>query len=221
MEGEGKLKRGVQITRQCSFSVLISPALVAMSYAFYLYSTGGVGSLSWMYGIVALFGVIILHLFGNFLGKRRSMYVGSGTLLIAISYGLAIVLGMVYVMTGQLVWTVLLIIAPVELLIVAALHAHNMRQMQKDTMDGIQVTYQTLLLVAYLLVALLVMIGLASPYAFLVLLSFPLAMKNIKRMRKATMEDPDSLRFLDIRTARLVLIFSLLQVMGNVVASYL
>jgi len=88
-------------------------------------------------------------------------------------------------------------------------------------LEGAQVTYQTLLLATYLLIAILVMIKLVSPFTFLVLLSFPLAMKNIKRMKTATMDDLGIIRYLDTHTAQLVLVFSLLQVTGNVIASLL
>ena len=174
---------------------------------------------------IGIIGVISSTLYYKF------KYVALGDLLIFICYGLAISLGMVYVMTGQLAWSILLVTTPAGLLIVAILHANNTRDMLQDKaagirtqamnlgLEGAQITYQTLLLAAYILVAILVMVNLMSPYTFLVLLSFPLAMKNIKLMKKATIEDLGIIRFLDTHTAQLVLIFSLLQVAGNVIAA--
>ena len=278
-----------------------SPALIGLSYAFYLYSTGVVPEINWAYGVIAFFGALIFHMSGNILGdyhdymsgvdvkektgpprplvlemlKPRQVliygytvltigvliglyllintglpllfigvvgvisatiyykfkYIALGDVLIFICYGLAISLGMVYVMTGQLVWSTLLVTTPAGLLIVAILHANNTRDMLQDKaagirtqamnlgLEGSQITYQTLLLVTYMLVAILVMVDMMSPYTFLVLLSFPIAMKNIKLMKKATMEDLGIIRFLDTHTAQLVLIFSLLQVAGNVIAA--
>ncbi len=196
--------------------------LVGIGIGIYLFVNTG-----WPLLFIGIIGIISSTLYYKF------KYVALGDLLIFICYGLAIALGMVYAMTGQLIWSGLLVTTPAGLLIVAILHANNTRDMLQDKaagirtqamnlgLEGAQVTYQTILLVAYMLVAIWVMIGLMSPYTFLVLLSFPLAMKNIKLMKRATMEELGIIRFLDTQTAQLVLIFSLLQVAGNVIASYL
>ncbi len=301
MDGGGKLKGWILVAQPWALPASASPALIGLSYAFYLYSTGAVPEINWAYGVIAFFGALIFHMSGNILGdyhdymsgvdvkektgpprplvlemlKPRQVliygytvltigvliglyllvntglpllfigivgvisatiyykfkYIALGDVLIFICYGLAISLGMVYVMTGQLVWSVLLVTTPAGLLIVAILHANNTRDMLQDKaagirtqamnlgLEGSQITYQTLLLVTYMLVAILVMVDMMSPYTFLVLLSFPIAMKNIKLMKKATMEDLGIIRFLDTHTAQLVLIFSLLQVAGNVIAA--
>ncbi len=303
MDGGVGFKKWVLIAHPWSFPASASPALIAVSYAFYLYSMGIAGPLNWGYGILAIFGAVIFHMSGNILGDYHDFisgvdmkektgpvrplvkgylapraalvygytvlgvgillgiyllvhtglpllfigvigivsstlyykfkYAALGDLLIFICYGLAIALGTLYVMTAQLVWPVLLVSAPVGLLIVSVLHANNTRDMVQDNsagirtlamnqgLEGAQVTYQTLLLATYLLIAILVMIKLVSPFTFLVLLSFPLAMKNIKRMKTATMDDLGIIRYLDTHTAQLVLVFSLLQVTGNVIASLL
>lgn len=131
----------------------------------------------------------------------------------------------------QLLWPVLLVIVPVGLLIMAMWHANNTRDMLQDKdagkrtramdmgLEGSQIAYQTMLLAAYLLIAIMVMIQVLGNWTFLVLLSFPLAIKNIKLMKKATMDDLGIIRFLDTRTAQLVLLFTLLMVAGNVIAS--
>ncbi|NLJ01810.1 MAG: prenyltransferase [Bacteroidales bacterium] len=301
MDGGGKLKGWILVAQPWALPASASPALIGLSYAFYLYSTGVVPEINWAYGVIAFFGALIFHMSGNILGdyhdymsgvdvkektgpprplvlemlKPRQVliygytvltigvliglyllintglpllfigvvgvisatiyykfkYIALGDVLIFICYGLAISLGMVYVMTGQLVWSTLLVTTPAGLLIVAILHANNTRDMLQDKaagirtqamnlgLEGSQITYQTLLLVTYMLVAILVMVDMMSPYTFLVLLSFPIAMKNIKLMKKATMEDLGIIRFLDTHTAQLVLIFSLLQVAGNVIAA--
>jgi 1,4-dihydroxy-2-naphthoate octaprenyltransferase len=60
-----------------------------------------------------------------------------------------------------------------------------------------------------------------APLSFVVLLSFPLAMRNIRLMKKATLEDLGIIRFLDTDTAKLVLIFSLLLATANFVAPFM
>ena len=300
-ERVGGLRKWVLLAHPWSFPASVSPAVVAGSYAYCLYRTGGVDTLDWVHGILAVIGVVFFHAAGNILGdyhdflngvdlKEKSdrirpiakgyftpksallygcsmlligillglylmmrtglpllfiglvgvlsatlyykfKYVALGDLMIFICYGLAIALGMVYVMTGQLVWAVLPVSAPLGLLIVAILHANNTRDIEQDRsagirtlamnqgLEGAQVTYQAFLLTAYLLVALLVMLKLMSPYTFLVLLSFPLAMKNIRQMNRATMDYPGAIQTLDARTSLLVMLFGLLQVTGNVIAA--
>ena len=156
-----------------------------------------------------------------------------GDLVIVISYGMAFALGVAYVMTRHMIWSTLLVVAPTGLLVVAILHANNTRDMLQDKAAGIrtqamrlgvegsQVVYQTLLLLAYLLVAVAVLLGILAPLTFVTLLSFPLAMRNIKLMKRATLEDLGIIRFLDTDTAKLVLLFSLLLAVANIVATFL
>jgi len=163
----------------------------------------------------------------------RFKYIALGDLIIFISYGLTIALGVAYVMTELLIWPILLVVTPTGLLVVAILHANNTRDMLQDKAAGIrtqamrlgvegsQVVYQTLLLLAYLLIAVAVWMQFLAPLSFVVLLSFPLAMRNIRLMKKATLEDLGIIRFLDTDTAKLVLIFSLLLATSNFVAPFM
>jgi len=301
MDGEGKLKNWIIVAHPWAFPASASPALVTISYVFYLYQRGEVSALNWRYGVLALFGAVIFHMAGNLIGDyqdyvngvdtkektgpRRLIvegifkpktvlyygyvvlfigvllgtylmlntglpllligivgiigslfyykfkYVALGDLIIFICYGLSIALGVAYVMTGELLWQVLLVSTPVGLLVVAILHANNTRDMLQDKdagihtqamkmgLEGAQIAYQTMLLAAFLLIAIMVMIDMLDRWVFLVLLCFPLAIKNFKLMRKATMDDLGIIRFLDTHTAQLVLLFSLLMVAGNLIAS--
>lgn len=296
-----KFKHWLMVAHPWSFPASASPALVAISYVFYLYKTGVVTEVNWMYGILAFFGAIIFHAAGNLIGDYQDYmsgvdkmektgpirlivlgifepkpvliygyivlaigvllgifllvntglpllyiglvgviaatlyykfkYVALGDLIIFLSFGLGIALGTAYVMTVQLIWSTLLVVAPTGLLIVAILHANNTRDMLQDKAAGIrtqamnlgvegsQVMYQTLLLVAYLLVAVAVAINVLHPLVFLVLLSFPMAIKNIKLMKKSTIDDLAIIQFLDTYTAKMVLVFSVLLATGNVIAT--
>ena len=163
----------------------------------------------------------------------RFKYIALGDLIIFISYGLTIALGVAYVMTELLIWPILLVVTPTGLLVVAILHANNTRDMLQDKAAGIrtqamrlgvegsQVVYQTLLLLAYLLIAVAVWMQFLAPLSFVVMLGFPLAMRNIRLMKKATLEDLGIIRFLDTDTAKLVLIFSLLLATANFVAPFM
>lgn len=163
----------------------------------------------------------------------RFKYIALGDLVIFICYGLCIALGVTYVMTGELIWSSLLVSTSVGLLIVAILHANNTRDMELDKQAGIktqamklgiegsQVMYQTLVLAAYLAIAVAVMIQLLHPLTFLVLISLPFAAKNIKLMKAVTENKLDRIDFLDSQTAQLVLMFSVLLSAANFIAPYI
>lgn len=303
MDGEGKLRNWVLVAHPWALPASASPALVALSYVFYLYKTSVISELNWAHGVVAFFGTILCHLAGNLIGEyhdfvsgvdvkektgpRRLIveglfkpktvlyygytllfagilvgtwlflntgwplliiggigvissifyykfkYVALGDLLIFICFGLSIALGMVYVMTGLFLWKILLVVAPTGLLVVAILHANNTRDMIQDKaagirtqamnlgLEGSQIAYQTMLMVAYLVIAIAVMGEVMSPLSFLVLFSFPLALRNIKLMKSATMADLGIIQFLDGKTAQLLLIFSMLLVAANFIAPYI
>ena len=119
---------------------------------------------------------------------------------------------------------------PHGMLVVAILHANNTRDMLLDKaagirtqaillgLEGSQVAYQTILILAYLLVVTAVWLSIVNPLVFVVLLTFPLAMRNIRLMRSATIDNLGVIGLLDVNTAKLVLIFSLLFSIANFVA---
>ena len=176
---------------------------------------------------IGLFGIVSATLYYKF------KYIALGDIIIFLSFGLMVVLGMVYVMTGIINWWSLLIASPVGLLIVAILHANNTRDMLQDKkagiktqamnlgLEGAQVVYQTILLFTYMLVALIVLFNLLHPLVFIVLITMPMALKNIKLMKQATIEDLGIIRFLDTDTAKLVFVFSLLFSAANFIAPYI
>lgn len=176
---------------------------------------------------IGIIGIISSTLYYKF------KYAGWSDVIIFICYGLSIALGVVYVMTQQLIWSTLLISTPVGLLIVAILHANNTRDMLQDKAAGIktqamrlgvegsQVVYQTLLLAAYLVIAVAVTLGFLHPLVFLVLVSFPFAIRNIKLMKTATINNLAKIQFLDTHTAKLVLMFSVLLSAANFIAPFI
>ncbi len=298
-----KLKDWFFATRPWSFPASAAPVLVAFSYVFYLNKTAAVADVNWTFGVLALFGAVILHSAGNligdywdykngvdrsdktgielalvagtlipktilyygyamlFLGVALGMfllintglpllfigiigvvsaalyykfkYIALGDVVIFISFGLGIALGTAYVMTELLIWQTLLVIAPTGLLIVAILHANNTRDMQQDKkadirtqamifgVKGSQIIYQSTLLVAYTLIVVAVLLNILHPLALLTFVSFPFAVKNIKLMKSATIQNLAKIQFLDAQTAKLVMIFSILLSIANFVAPFI
>ncbi len=159
-------------------------------------------------------------------------YIALGEVVIFISFSQLIGLGVVYVMTNQLIWSSLLVVAPVGLLVVSILHANNTRDLVLDKkagiktqaivlgIDGSKILYQTLILAAYILVAIIVTFRLLHPFSFAVLLSLPLALKSIKRMKQVRVNSLHKIDTLDVDTSKLVAIFSLLLIVGNVIGSF-
>ena len=195
---------------------------IGIAVGIYLYLQTGWPLL--IFGIVAIISSTLYYKF---------KYIALGDVIIFLSFGLMVALGVVYVLSLQLIWTTLLVVSPTGLLIVAILHANNTRDMLQDKsagirtqamnlgLEGSQIVYQTLLFVAYLIIAFAVLFNVLHPASFLVLLSFPMAIKNIKLMKQAKEEELGIIRFLDTHTAQLVLVFSLLLVAGNVIAAYI
>ena len=201
-----------------------------------------------VYGLSVLAGGIILGiylmlqsglplLFIGLLGILCSVfyyklkYIALGELVIFIAFSQLIGLGVVYAMTSQLVWSSLLVVAPTGLLVVSILHANNTRDLVLDKqagiktqaiilgIDGSKIFYQTLMLAPYILVALIVNMQLLHVYSFAVLLSFPIALKGIKKMKQVRLDSLHEIKTLDVDTSKLVAIFSLLLIAGNVVGA--
>lgn len=204
------------------FRYSISVLLVGIATGIYLTLNTG-----WPLIIIGCFGIISATMYHKF------KYIALGDLLIFVTYGLSIPLGVAFVMTGELIWTILLVSIPVGLLEVAILHANNTRDIKEDKeagiktqamilgLEGAQVTYQTLLLASYLLIAILVSVELLHPITFLTLISFPLANRNIKTMKMAQHNDFAPIQSLDSKTAKLLLLFVFLLSAANFVAPFI
>lgn len=176
--------------------------------------------------IIGLLGILCAAFY------YKLKYIALGEVVIFISFSQLIALGVVYVMTSQLVWGSLLVVAPVGLLVVNILHANNTRDLVLDKkagirtqaialgIDGSKVLYQSLSLAAYILVAIIVTFRLLHPYSFAVLLSLPLALKSIKKMKRVRLNTLHEIDTLDVDTSKLVAIFSLLLIAGNVIGSF-
>lgn len=176
---------------------------------------------------IGIIGIISAGVYNRF--KKVAM----SDVVIFITYGLCVALGVAYVMTKELIWSSMLVSVPSGLLITAILHANNMRDVELDRQAGIktqamrlghegsQIVYQTLLLVAYLAVAVNVMLNILHPIVFLVLLSFPFAAKNIKRVKASAFNNLEPIQFLDTYTAKLVLMFSVILAAANFIAPFI
>lgn len=162
----------------------------------------------------------------------RLKYIAMGEVVIFLSFSQLIGLGVVYAMTTQLIWSSLLVVAPAGLLIVGILQANNTRDLALDKQAGIttqaiklgiegsKIFYQTLILAAYILIAINVVFGFLHPLSFVVLLSFPIALKGIQKIKQVRLDTLHEIQTLDVETSKLVAIFSILLMAGNIIGSF-
>ena len=163
----------------------------------------------------------------------RLKYCALGDLLIFLIYGQLIALGTAYVMTSRLSASTLLLSMPIGFLVVNILHANNTRDILHDGqahirtqamllgINGSKVQYALLAFGSYLTVIVSVICGIIHPLSLSVLLSLPLAVKHVRTMYTAQIEQPERIRDLDAGSAQLVLLFGLLLTVSHVLAMWL
>ena len=77
MDGGGKLKNWIIVAHPWAWSASLSPAIVAYSYIFFLFKTGGYpGEVNWLYGAIGLIGMLIFHLSGNLMSEYHDFVNG-------------------------------------------------------------------------------------------------------------------------------------------------
>lgn len=195
---------------------------VSVFIGLFLLSRSGI-NLLWI-GFIGFLGTYFYYVL-----KYRAL----GDLLIFIIFGQLIALGTVYVITHTLHWDVLLVSMPIGFLIVNILHANNTRDILFDKKAGIctfaillgihasKIQYAILTICSYLTIIVLIIFNFIPPTCLSVFLTGPLALKNIKCMSRASIEDPKQIKKLDSMSAQLVLAFSLCIAISNIIAVYI
>lgn len=127
-------------------------------------------------------------------GKRPYGYIGGGDLFVFLFFGLAGVMGIHYLHTGNWDPKVLLPASAFGLIATAVLNLNNLRDRLEDEKNGKRtlavrlgrhggVGYQIALLIGVMLLSLLhTILVYESPWQFLYLLSFPLFIANLYRV---------------------------------------
>ncbi|MFH1613609.1 MAG: 1,4-dihydroxy-2-naphthoate octaprenyltransferase [Planctomycetota bacterium] len=149
-------------------------------------------------------------------------YHALGDLLVFFLMGPLIVLGSFFTLTGRVQWHVFWVSLPLAMLVTAILSANNLRDIQHDTSANIKtlasllghniarIEYCLLLLAAYLSVLVMIAAKILPPWSLLVLLTTPLAVKNITSTARSSPENTSTLLSLDVNTAGLHFAFGLL-----------
>jgi 1,4-dihydroxy-2-naphthoate octaprenyltransferase len=153
-------------------------------------------------------------------------YHGLGDLFVFLFFGLVAVCGTYYVQALALTPTIVLAAVPVGTLTVAILVVNNLRDLETDRQtgkrtlavivgpQGTRLEYVLLLTVAYVVPAILLVLGWASVWVLLPWLTLPLALRLIQTIYRTT-EGPALNKTL-AGTANLDLAYSLLLALGLV-----
>lgn len=183
--------------------------------------------------IILWFG--ILGLLGGFFYTRKPIgykYYAMGDFFIFILYGPAIVTGTFYALTGMFNYYVLFASIPLGLLVAGILHANNLRDILHDRNANIKTLatifgetfakgeYIFLIAGAYFTVIILVIMNILTPWALIVFLSLPPAIKNMSMIRGVKIEDTGKIAMLDAMTAQLTLMFGVLLSISIIITKF-
>lgn len=145
-----------------------------------------------------------------------------GDVNVLLGYALLPVFGLCYAIAQNWMPDSILMILPVGICTVSILHANNTRDIDNDTRAGIrtvcitigfraaQWVYAAELIAPYLIVVLLYFAGIVPATSFICLLALPLAISNIKMMRRGRAHHAEDIGTLDLHTAKHQMAFGIL-----------
>ena len=149
-------------------------------------------------------------------------YNALGDFDIVMAFAFLPTLGTSYVATGAIDWNVLLVALPVGLITDGILHSNNSRDVVTDRRAGITTMAMSMgpeksvwlfgfeMLFPYIWVAALSMAGLLPLLTVVIFLTLPIAIGNARTMGKSLRAGSEIIADLDVRTANLQLLFSVL-----------
>ncbi len=156
-----------------------------------------------------------------------------GDLDILILFGFLPTIGTSYVVTGAIDWNVLWIALPVGFITDGILHANNTRDVQTDGRAGITtmamgfgrklsiIYYEILVLFPFVWIGVCSMIGLMPLSTIAVFITLPIAIACARTMENFKDGDIRVIADLDVRTANLQLMFSVLLTLAFVAGRFI
>ncbi len=160
-------------------------------------------------------------------------YHAFGDLVILLAYAFLPTLGTSFVVTGAVLPCVLVIALPLGLITDSILHSNNTRDMDTDARSGIKTMAMSLgakssaVFYGFEVIFPFVWIGMCSIFGFMplvtiiVFMTLPVAIACVQTMKKSLEGGVMMIADLDVRTANLQLMFSLLLTVAFVVAKFL
>ena len=141
---------------------------------------------------------------------------------ILLTFGFLPTLGTSYAATGIIDWNVLLIAVPVGLITDGILHSNNTRDITTDRRAGITTMAMSLgtrwaawlygfeMIYPFAWVGICSMAGILPIHTIVIFMTLPIAMGCAKTMKNSVGQNPMLIADLDVRTANLQMLFSLL-----------
>lgn len=172
-----------------------------------------------------IFALGVIGLLAGFFYTARPVgykYFALGDALVFVLMGPLMVIGSYFVLTGSYDHAVLIASLPVGCLVAAILAANNMRDIQHDRdaqvrtvasllgHDRARLEYYGLVGAAYVAVLGMIAGGLVGAWGLLVVVTAPLAVRNVRRVARSQPQQPQTIATLDVQTAQLHLAFGLL-----------
>ena len=160
-------------------------------------------------------------------------YNALGDFDIVMAFAFLPTLGTSYVATGAIDWNVLFVALPVGLITDGILHSNNSRDVMTDRRVGITTMAMSMgpeksvwlfgfeMLFPYLWIAVLSMAGLLPVYTVVIFLTLPVAIGNARTMARSLKAGVEMIADLDVKTANLQLMFSVLLTAAFVVAKFI
>lgn len=160
-------------------------------------------------------------------------YNALGDFDIVMAFAFLPTLGTSYVATGAIDWNVLFVALPVGLITDGILHSNNSRDVVTDRRAGISTMAMSMgaeksawlfgfeMLFPYVWVAALSMAGLLPVYTVFIFLTLPIAIGNARTMAKSLKAGVEMIADLDVKTANLQLMFSVLLAAALVAAKFI
>lgn len=160
-------------------------------------------------------------------------YNALGDLDILLTFAFLPAIGTSYVATGAIDWSVLLIALPIGLITDGILHSNNTRDIRTDKRAGINTMAMTLgpksaatlyafeVLFPYLWIGICSIIGFLPLHTIIIFMTLPVAMGCAKTMNDGVEDKIELIADMDVRTANLQLMFSVLLSMALVLARFI
>jgi 1,4-dihydroxy-2-naphthoate octaprenyltransferase len=184
----------------------------------------------WPIAVLGMLG--FLGGFGYTAPPLQYKYKALGLPLVFLLMGPLMVVGGYYAVTGEWSMQALVLSLPVGFLVAAILHGNEWRDITDDARAGVatlstiygrnaaHIGYVSLVLGAYLALAVGVLIGMVPTAALLAMLSLPLFVRAIRASELGASGQQRAIAMIDLETAQLHAVFGLLLVVGLLMATF-
>jgi 1,4-dihydroxy-2-naphthoate polyprenyltransferase len=183
----------------------------------------------WPVAVLGLLGLV--GGFGYTAPPLEYKFRALGLPLVFLLMGPLMVVGAYYVITGTFSWRALVASLPVGLLVTAILHGNEWRDVGDDARAGIStlsirsgrrvahLLYLSLVVGAYVILALAVAVGVLPALSLLAMLSLPLLVRAVRASELGAAGQQRAIAMIDLETAQLHAAFGFLLVAGLALAA--